>query len=82
MIRLGRSWRTGPVGPAFGLGDLGARKRMTTELTGYVNEDFRSDGGQCGRLISDFAIFSRNGFAVVNVAPWEEIVRITETENA
>ena len=74
--------RTGPVGPAFGLGDLGARKRMTTELTGYVNEDFRGDGGPCGRLISNFAIFPRNGFAVVNVEPWEKIVRITETENA
>ena len=74
--------RTGHGWAGVRLGDLGARKRMTTELTGYVNEDFRGDGGQCGRLISNFAIFPRNGFAVVNVEPWEKIVRITETENA
>jgi hypothetical protein len=74
--------RTGPIGPAFGLGDLGARKRMQTELTGYTNQNFHGDGGQCGRLISNFLIAPRSGFAEVNIEPWEKIVRVTETENA
>jgi hypothetical protein len=74
--------RTGGVTPAFGLGDLGVRKRDHTELTGYVNEDFHGDGGRCGRLISNFAIFPRSDFAEVNVEPTSKVVRITADENA
>jgi alpha-glucosidase (family GH31 glycosyl hydrolase) len=74
--------RTGGVTPAFGLGDLGVRNRDRTELTGYANEDFHGDGGQCGRLISDFAIFPRSEFAEVNVEPGSKIVRLSTNENA
>ena len=74
--------RTGGVGPAFGLGDLAVRHRSSTELTGFVNEDFHADGGQCGRLISNFAIFPQQGFAEVNVEPAVKIVRLTKSENA
>ena len=74
--------RTGGVSPAFGLGDLGVRHRDHTELTGYVNEDFHADGAACGRLISNFAVFPRQGFAEVNIEPNSKVVRITETENA
>lgn len=74
--------RTDGVTPAFGLGDLGARKRDRTELTGYTNEDFQADGDQCGRLISNFVIFPRAGFAEVNVEPTTKIVRLTAGENA
>lgn len=74
--------RTGGVSPAFGLGDLAARKRDRTELTGYVSEDFHGDGNQCGRLISNFAIFPRAGFAEINVEPTSKVVRLTPDENA
>jgi hypothetical protein len=74
--------RTGGTGPTFGLGDLGVRKRDKTELTGFTNENFHADGAPCGRLISNFAISPRQGFAVVNVEPNPKIVRINADENA
>ena len=74
--------RMGGVGPAFGLGDLGVRRRDRTELTGYVNEDFHGDGSQCERLISNFVIFPQQGLAEVNIEPTSKVVRITPEENA
>ncbi len=74
--------RTAGISPAFGLGDLGMKGRQTTELTGYINDDFHADGGQCGRLISNFVIFPRQGFAEVNIEPGSKIVHLTEGENA
>ena len=74
--------RTGGIGPAFGLGDLGVRNRDRTELTGYTNDDFHADGNRCGRLISNFAIFPNHGFAEVNIEPAPKIVCLTTNENA
>lgn len=74
--------RTGGVSPAFGLGDVGVRKRDRTELTGSVNEDFHGDGGQCGRLISNVAILPRNDVAAVSLESTSKVGRLTTAENA
>jgi alpha-glucosidase (family GH31 glycosyl hydrolase) len=76
--------RTAKVAPAFGLGDHGAFDRSTTDLTDYVNEHMRagSVGQQAARLISNFVIFPKQGFAEVNIEPRVKIVRFTNEENA
>jgi alpha-D-xyloside xylohydrolase len=76
--------RTNALSPAFGLGDHGAFDRSSTDLTNYVNEHMRagSEGQRASRLISNFVIFPKQGFAEVNVEPQVKIVRFTSDENA
>lgn len=74
--------RTGGVHPAFGLGDHGGRGHVSTDLTGYKNDDLHGEGGAGGRLVSNFVIFPQIGFAEVNVEPTVKIVRLTTYENA
>lgn len=70
------------VGPVYGLGDHGARnnqgepERTRTELTGFNADTLRGD-----RMISNFAIFPKQGFAEVNMEPGLKTVRLTEEEN-
>ena len=76
--------RTRGLSPAFGLGDHAAFGRTDTDLTGYANEQMRanSKGAEAARLVSNFVIFPKQGFAEVNVEPRVKIVRFTADENA
>ena len=76
--------RTGGVSPAYGLADHAAfgdgtwdhGVRSKAELTG-----FDMDPLQGYRMISNFVIFPRQGFATVNIEPGAKVVRCTEEEN-
>lgn len=87
--------RTGGVRPAFGLGDHGATpvyqpastpsaRRTTTDLTGFTSDNLRGGSGAPGdtRMVSNFAIFPKHSFAVVNVEPGVKVVRFTADEVA
>jgi len=86
--------RTGGVAPAFGLADHAATpvyqpastpsaRRSTTDLTGFTSDHFRAGSGAGDtRLISNFAIFPKHNFAVVNIEPGIKVVRFTADEMA
>jgi hypothetical protein len=76
--------RTGGVAPVFGLADHAAFGRASTELTGYVNERFRAEStpNQSTRLVSNFVIAPRQGFASINLEPGLKVVRLTQDESA
>lgn len=76
--------RTGGISPAYGLSDHAAYGRDRVELTGYENETFSAAHTRGGRirLISNFVVFPRQGFAEINVEPRTKIIRVTEDENA
>jgi Glycosyl hydrolases family 31 len=76
--------RTSGVAPAFGLADHAAFNRTTTELTGFTHERLRaaSEGSGAVRLVSNFVIAPRQGFASVNVHPGLKVVRVTTDELA
>ncbi len=78
--------------PGFGLADnlinnlapgfkTKLKKGDGTDITGFENYDFRS-GGSRSRLISNFAIYPKNRFAVVNIDPGSKIVLSTEEQIA
>lgn len=75
---------TAGIGPAYGLADHAAHGngawdrgvRAGTELTG-----FEADTLQGHRMISNFAVFPRQGLAFVNMEPGLKTVRITKKEN-
>lgn len=82
-------FRTGRIGPAFGLGDSGGLGRSTTELSGISEESLHAfTGGSLSklsgvsRLMSNFVIFPRQGFAMVNIEPQPKVIRITKDETA
>lgn len=76
--------RTGGIRPAFGLADHGVRypPARSTQLVPFVDEHMRASNGFSGRLISNFVIFPKQGFAQVNIDPGTKIVRLTENETA
>lgn len=72
------------LGPVYGLADHAAfgsgrwdrSRRAGTDLSG-----FRADTLKGHRMISNFAIFPRQGFAEVNMEPGVKMLRFTEEEN-
>lgn len=88
--------RTGPAGPAYGLGDYGAHAdgqpdqgtpcsgnleaRPTLELTGIVLDNLTNQGS-CKRYISTFAVFPAQGVAQVLFDEGQKRVALTGTEN-
>lgn len=73
--------RTGGLTPAFGLADHAAWGE-TTDVTGFSSDHFGASTGEGdARLVSNFVVFPRQGFATVNVEPWRKIVRVTKREN-
>ncbi len=79
--------RTGGISPVFGLADHGGLGRTTTDVTGFTSEYFGARTAPAlqhleGRLISNFIIAPRIGFATVNVEPRKKIVRVLHDENA
>lgn len=75
--------RTGGIGPAFGMADNAAYGEGRDDL---ILEDFVRDplfhNNGSDRMISNFTIFPKQGFAEVNMEPDWKVVRITEAENA
>lgn len=75
--------RTGGLSPAFGLADHAAFDRATTDVAGYSNDFFRAqEPPGYKRLISNFVIFPRQGFAAVNMEKGPKIVRVTADQMA
>jgi alpha-glucosidase (family GH31 glycosyl hydrolase) len=76
--------RTSGAGPGYGLGDMvtagwrGSKEdkphHYQTEITGYESYDFRSTTGVAARMMSNFAIYPADRFAVVNIDPGAKIV--------
>ncbi len=85
--------RTASASPGYGLGDLVANRAcpegfkseippgLGTEITGYDKEDFTS-GMPLVRCMTNFAIYPKNGFGVVNIDPWAKIVKSTKDQVA
>lgn len=80
--------RTGGVSPSYGLADHAAfgsgswdsGVRSKTELTGFEMDPLRQYRLQY-RMISNFVVFPRQGFAEVNIEPSDKAVRLTQREN-
>ncbi|WP_116952785.1 GDSL-type esterase/lipase family protein [Jiangella endophytica] len=88
--------RTGPAGPAYGLGDYGAHAdgqpaqgtpcsgnveaRPTLELTGIVLDNVTNQGS-CKRYISTFTVFPAQGVGQVLFDEGQKRVALTDTEN-
>ncbi len=76
--------RTGGVYPAFGLGDHAAfgssGVRGSDEVTGIELDPMSEEQGT-HRMISNFVIFPKQGFAEVNIEATDKIVRLTREEN-
>ncbi|MFH5884504.1 TIM-barrel domain-containing protein [Halalkalibaculum sp. DA3122] len=76
--------RTRGLSPSYGLGDHAAfgggerdrGVRASTDLTGIEMDPMRGY-----RMISNFVVFPKQGFAEVNIEPGDKIVRLNEQEN-
>jgi len=80
-------FRTGRVGPAYGLSDHGSMGRESAEITGYASDYMGARTAEWethreGRLISNFVIHPQQGLAAINVEPRKKIVRVTAGEEA
>ena len=53
--------------------------KFQTEITGFVNYDYNSSNGS-SRLVSNFAIYPINQFALINIDPGSKIVVNTKDE--
>lgn len=76
--------RTGPLGPAYGMGDHAAfgEGAHNLVLENFVRDPLHINNG-IDRMVSNFVIFPQNGFATVNMEPQSaKIIRITAEENA
>jgi alpha-glucosidase (family GH31 glycosyl hydrolase) len=73
--------RFAPSSPGFGLADhaVVGRKGFDTDITGYRNDRFLSGQG-ISRLVSNFAIYPRQKWAVIVWEPGVKIVRSTADE--
>lgn len=72
--------RTGGIHPTYGLADHaafgdGSGGRSRTELTGFDMDPLRRN-----RMVSNFTISPKQGFAAVNIEPYDKVVRILEDE--
>ena len=75
----------GGISPVFGLADHAAlgEHRAGTEITGFGSEEFRAQeppGDK--RLISNFIISPRHGFAMVNLERAPKIIRVLRNDVA
>jgi alpha-glucosidase (family GH31 glycosyl hydrolase) len=74
--------RTAGFGPAYGMADAAAYGEGREDL---VLENFERDplvyNNGSDRMISNFAIYPQQGFAMVNMEPDWKVVKINETEN-
>jgi alpha-glucosidase (family GH31 glycosyl hydrolase) len=61
---------------AFGGGEWDSGVRSGTELTGINLDPMRGY-----RMISNFVIFPRNGFAEINIEPDDKVVQLNKEEN-
>lgn len=88
---IGIVLRNGGVAPGFGLGDhlidryfQGTTDKgvgeASTDITGFVNNSFNSSSGPRTRMVSNFAIYPQNNFALINIDPKTKIVRSTRDE--
>jgi len=81
--------RTAGVSPGYGLGDVLTnwwqrlpenKDKFQTEITGFVNYDYNSSNGYASRMVSNFAIYPVNQFALINIEPGSKIVVNTPDE--
>lgn len=74
--------RTGGLGPAYGMGDHAAFGPGRTDLVleNFVRDTLEINNGT-DRMVSNFVIFPKQGFATVNMEPGTKLIRITEDEN-
>ncbi|MBI4891009.1 MAG: hypothetical protein HY821_10335 [Acidobacteria bacterium] len=75
--------RVAPMAPGYGLGDhaILKRKSFDTDITGYRDDRFLSDGGEI-RLISNFVYYPKQKFAFLVWEPGMKMVRSTVDECA
>jgi alpha-glucosidase (family GH31 glycosyl hydrolase) len=75
--------RFAPAQPGFGLADhaVVGRQAFDSDITGYRNERFLSGQGLT-RMVSNFAIYPKQGFAFLVWDPGVKIVRSTAEEVA
>lgn len=74
--------RTGAMAPAYGMSDAAAygEGREDLVLNKFERDPLVYNNGS-DRMISNFAIFPQQGFAMINMEPDWKVVRINETEN-
>ncbi len=73
--------RLAAASPGYGLGDhaITARQSFDTDITGYRNDRFLSGQGST-RMVSNFAIYPKQNFALLIWEPGVKIVRSTDSE--
>ncbi|MBI5385405.1 MAG: hypothetical protein HZA90_12070 [Verrucomicrobia bacterium] len=75
--------RLGGISPAFGLADHAAFGRTNTDVTGYSDGRFRAqEPPGSKRLVSNFVISPRRGFAMVNMEKGTKLVRVRADDAA
>ncbi|MEZ4995177.1 MAG: glycoside hydrolase family 31 protein [Saprospiraceae bacterium] len=74
--------RTAGFGPAYGMADAAAYGEGRTDLVleNFVRDPLVYNNGS-DRMISNFAIYPKQGFAMVNMEPDWKVVRINDSEN-
>ncbi|MGH9631366.1 MAG: TIM-barrel domain-containing protein, partial [Bryobacteraceae bacterium] len=72
--------QTAGAAPAYGLADHAGFELKSTDITGYRRDDFLSGRPGSTRLVSNFAIYPKHGFALVLLDPGRKIVRSSERE--
>lgn len=79
--RFAYAFGTGGGGTAYGMSDHAAvgKGGTTLELDNFIRDTLKADrGGQ--RMLSNFVIFPREGFAAVNIDPELKMIRVTGKE--
>jgi hypothetical protein len=72
--------QTAGAAPAFGLADQAAlRPPYNTDVTGFQDDHFLSGEG-LSRLVSNFILYPRQGFAVLVIDPTTKIVHTSEQQ--
>ena len=81
--------RTAGVSPGYGLGDVLTNwwqrlpeneGKFQTEITGFENYDYHSSNGYAARMVSNFAIYPMNDFALINIDPGPKMVVSTRED--
>lgn len=79
---------TGGAAPAYGLGDHAVEqklfstlqnKQFNTDVTGFADDTFLSGQGRT-RLVSDFVIYPKQGFAELLIDPTRKIIHTSEEQ--
>ncbi len=73
-------FQTAGAAPAFGLADQAVlRPPYNTDVTGFEDDHFLSGQG-ISRLVSNFILYPRQGFAVLLIDPTTKIVHTSKTQ--